>query len=191
MFDTNSTKELIRALKVQYNSNDVVAADSAHDGETNFAINGDFVVSVFSSIEAAKRFYVRTYQNYIQQNSSMVIGFFDEHLGKNRWMDYVSRQRLIKILIKTIKKIQNGELEEETETRIKNKPMEVLKSLFNLNKQQDKNDFYAVILETCDQELFEDAVDAMLGGSMVNVINKMYVPRLDKHYTLIEFKTKT
>lgn len=186
-FSKLGDNSLIKALKLHFDTDNVCPADEAHPGEKSFAINDNQVVSVFNSIDDAKKFYTDVFTKYTVSNPIAAVSFFEEQLGKSEWLNYVSRQRLVKALTASIKKLHGGEIEDDIAAGIKSKPIEVLKSLFNLSKLSDKAEFYGFLLQNRDSDLIDDAVTSMLGSKNVDT-KRIYLPDLDQHKTLVEFR---
>jgi len=170
---------ITRALKVAFDTDEVEKTDSVYVGEQVYRIN-DSNASIFDSVDEAKEFYRSAFESLMETNPAGLVMTFNQYLGQNIWLNYISKARIIKAIMKLIR--GDEELDEELKAKIVSSPVSVMKSWFNLSSSKEKDAFYAFVFENSDKDLISDTVEAMLKTAKTK---RFYDPDDDEYKTAI------
>jgi len=169
--------EAVSALQIAYDTSDVKKAEPIFDGETALIVNDTNFITLFENEKSFEEFYINALNIAVLENPELAISYFNRYLGKNKWIDYVPRNQVVKALTTIIEKTKGG-IEEDLKEKITSQPLSLLRSFFNMSSIKDRKEFYAFVLSNNDGELITDTVKAIL---KIIEIKTVYFPKSNQY----------
>jgi hypothetical protein len=156
--EKNQIRSII-ASEFGYALDDVVDYEPSFDGEIVFKSGSNFF-SVFGSDEEAKEFYEEAFKAKAKSNPREMIKTFDHELGKDQWMNFISRESMAKVLLDVVGSIKSKP-DKEILRKIKETPFSVVTSFFNMTEKSGIDKFYKVLLSAIDRSVYEKTAESL------------------------------
>ena len=143
----------------------VVEYAPEYENELSFRAGND-IYSVFSSSEAAVEFYEKAYEQEAKEDPIKTIEFLNNTLGDDRWLEYISKSKMVEALLNAVKSVKNKtKPTPDTMKKIRETPFSVLRSFFDMSDPAGIKAFYALLLSAIDQQIYTDAARSVVNGA--------------------------
>ena len=164
-------EEILEALKIYFNTQDVIVADEIYDGENAFVVDDVKFITVFESASIACDFY----ENVIikNENTSTTLDLLNRTIGKNNWKKYVDEGKLSDFMISAV----NGKnISYNIKYEIQRRPVAALNFFFDEKNPEDKKKIDKILLKFVNKEMLRKTIDIMIDKLEGHTI---YVPATD------------
>jgi len=159
--EKNKIRNLI-ASEFGYDPENVVEYEPSFEGEIVFKSGSNFF-SIFESDEKANEFYEEAFLKKASSEPQEIIKTFDHELGKDQWLNFISRESLSNVLMTTVDSINTSKMKPDSDVirKIKETPFSVLRSFFNMSNKFDVDKFYRILLTAIDRSIYEKTAKAV------------------------------
>ena len=161
-----SKDAIIEALKIYFNTNDVIIAEEIYDDENAYIINDNKFVTVFEKSSDAYDFYEDVITK--NENTSLTLDLLNRTIGRDKWQQYVDEEKLTNFMNSAI---EGKNVPYNIKYEIQRRPIESLEFFFDKNNREDKLKIDKILLKFVNKE--------MLKKTLTKMFEKLYFCRLN------------